>query len=219
MSIEKIIIESKQELEHMITEQLSSIEGDMSIVCADVPINDNATLDILCHDDNGQLAIIQISTSEDDTMLLHGLQSIEYVDKFKSFLKATYSKHKIDDREKPRLILIAPSFSNAVRNATESMKGMRIDLYEWEYLKLGDQKGLHFQRLFSQKTPEKPRETSEPEKKHEQKPKKKEHLTTEYEDQPKEPEAPPNTEQTNEETQEPDFRKAEEGSEKRRKFF
>jgi hypothetical protein len=214
VSIEKLTVESKRELEQMITEQLPSIERDMSIVCADVPINDRATLDILCHDENGQLAIIQISTGEDDTMLLQGLQSMDYVDKFKSFLKATYNKHKIDDREKPRLILIAPSFSNAVRNAVESMKGMRIDLYEWEYLKLGDQKLLHFQRLLGPKTPEKPRETREQDRKHEQKPRKKDELTTETEDQPKETETP-----QDQQPPEPEFHKPEEGTEKRRKFF
>lgn len=208
MSIERLTVESKQELEQMVTNQLSSIEDNMTIVGADVPINDRATLDILCHDDSGQLAIIQVSTGEDDTMLLQGLQSMDYVDKFKSFLKATYNKHKIDDREKPRLILIAPSFSNAVLNAVESMKGMRIDLYEWEYLKLGDQKILHFQKL-GQKTPDKLRETREQERKHEQKPKKKDQ-PAEDENQPKEPE----TFQTEQPQQPP-----EEGTEKRRKFF
>ena len=131
-------MENEQELEQMITKEISQIEKELTIICNHVPINDKTTLDILCHDENGQLAIIQLSTSEDDTMLLQGLQSIDYVDKFKAFLKATYNRHKIDDQEKPRLILVAPSFSNAVRNAAESMKGMRIDLYEWEYLKLGD---------------------------------------------------------------------------------
>jgi hypothetical protein len=217
MSIEKLSVESKRELEEMITNQLSSIGENMTVVCADVPINDKARLDILCHDDNGQLAIIQISTSEDDTMLLHGLQSMDYVDKFKSFLKATYNKHKIDDQEKPRMILIAPSFSNAVRNAAESMSGMHIDLYEWEYLKLGDQKLLHFQRMFGPKTPEKPKEIKEPERKHEQKPKKKEQSTTENQEQPKETEVPP--EPPNEEPPKPEFHRPEEGTEKRRKFF
>jgi hypothetical protein len=219
VSIEKLSVESKKELEQMITEQLPNVEKDMSIVCADVPINDSATLDILSHDENGQLAIIQISTGEDDTMLLQGLQSVDYIDKFKSFLKATYNKHKIDDREKPRLILIAPSFSNVVRNAVENMKGMRIDLYEWEYLKLGDQKLLHFQRLLGPKTPEKPKETRESERKHEQKPRKKEQLTTEDEGQPEETETHQNTEQTTQEPPEPELRKPEEGTEKRRKFF
>lgn len=137
MSIEKLKVENNQELEQMITNEINKVEKDLTVICSNVPITDQATLDILCHDSDGQLVIVRLSVNEDDIMLLHGTQSLDYIDKFKSFLKATYSKHKINDAEKPRLILIAPSFSDALRHAVESMKGIRIDLYEWEYLKLG----------------------------------------------------------------------------------
>ncbi len=170
VTIEKIKIESHKELEEMLTTEITQIDKDLSVICNNVPVNDKATMDILCQDTNGQLVILQLSTSEDDNMFLHGLQSLDYVDKFKSFLKATYKQQKIDDKQKPRLILIAPSFSDAVRNAVEGMKGMRIDLFEWEYLQLGDQKGLRLQPIFGISSPlkEKPAE-----KKHEQKPVKK----------------------------------------------
>jgi hypothetical protein len=149
MSIERIEIENKPELEKIIMTNLGHIEKGLTVICNDVPINEKTTLDILCHDDKGQLVIIQISVNEDDDMLLYGLQSLNYVNKFKSMLKMTYAKHKIDDRENPRLILIAPSFSETVYNAVKNMQGMRIDLYEWEYLKIGDQKGLRIQPIFT----------------------------------------------------------------------
>ncbi|MEM3565852.1 MAG: endonuclease NucS [Candidatus Bathyarchaeia archaeon] len=173
MSIEKISIESRQELEQMIVNEINMVEKGLTVICSNVPINDKTTLDVLCHDSNGQLVILQLNVEEDDAMLLQGLQSFDYVDKFKSFLKATYNKHKIDDKEKPRLILIAPSFSDAVRRAVESMKGIHIDLYEWEYLKLGDHKGLRLQPIFTWKPVEKPKEEKLPEKKREPKPVKK----------------------------------------------
>jgi len=177
VSIEKLSIESHHELEQMIVNEINLVEKGLTVICSNVPVNDKTTLDVLCHDSNGQLVIIQLSVQEDDMTLLQGLQSLDYVDKFKSFLKATYNKHKIDDKEKPRLILIAPSFSDAVKRAVESMKGIRVDLYEWEYLKLGDHKGLRLQPIFTWKHAEKPKEKEEkpPEKKHEPKtPKKKE---------------------------------------------
>ncbi len=190
MSIEKIRVESRTELEQMITKEINQIEKDLTVICSNVPINDRATLDILCHDNNGQLVIIQLSVYEDDVMLLHGIQSIDYVDKFKSFLKMTYNKHKIDDKEKPRLILIAPSFSDALLHAAESMKGIRIDLYEWEYLKLGDHKGLRLQPIFTWKSSEKLKEEREEkpiERKREPKPIKKKEptLETEEKEEPK----------------------------------
>ena len=141
----------------MITDEISQVEQDLNMICNHVPINDKTTLDVLCHDANGQLVILQVSVNEDDIMLVQGIQSLDYIDKFKSFLKATYNKQKIDDKEEPRLILLAPSFSDALRRAVESMKGIRIDLYEWEYLKLGDKKGLHLQSVLVNKKQEKPK--------------------------------------------------------------
>lgn len=175
MSIEKIRIESQEELEQMITKEIGQVEKNLNVICSDVPVNDKTNIDILCHDENGQLVIVQMNVNEDDIMLLHGIQSLDYVDKFKSFLKATYGKNKIDEKQKPRLILIAPGFSDAVRKAVESMQGIRVDLYEWEYLKLGDHKGLRLQPVFAVSYSEKPREEKPPEKKREKSSKKKEH--------------------------------------------
>ena len=179
MAIEQIKLGNHRELEEMLTNEIGQIEDGLAVIANHVPINDKATLDILCRDDNGQLVVLQLSVSEDDTMFLHGIQSLDYVDKFKSFLKATYKEQKINDKEKPRLILIAPSFSDAIRGAAEGMKGMRMDLYEWEYLKLGDQKGLRLAPIFSLAPPKakKPAES-----KREQKPE------MEQEQQPEEPE-------------------------------
>ncbi|MEM2281418.1 MAG: endonuclease NucS [Candidatus Bathyarchaeia archaeon] len=193
MSIEKLSIESRQELEQMIINGINLIEKGLTVICSDVPINDKTTLDILCHDSNGQLVIIQLGIQEDDVMLIHGLQSLDYVDKFKSFLKATYNKHKIDDKEKPRLILIAPSFSDAVKRAVESMKGIRVDLYEWEYLKLGEHKGLRLQPIFALRQAEK--EEKPLEKKHEPKVAKKKEASKE--------ELPPPPSPVSEEKEEP----------------
>jgi len=191
VSIEKIRVESHQELEQMITKELNQVSKDLTVICSDISINDKTTLDILCHDNNGQLVIVQVSVNEDDFMLLHGIQSLDYVNKFKAFLKATYSKHKIDDKEKPRLILIAPSFSDALRHAVESMKGIHIDLYEWEYLKLGDHKGLRLQPIFTWSPPEKPKEEEKIlEKKREPKPIKKREPTPELVSEKKEESKP-----------------------------
>jgi len=177
-------------LEQMIVNEINLVEKGLTVICSNVPINDKTTLDVLCHDDKGQLVILQLNVEEDDAMLLQGLQSFDYVDKFKSFLKATYNKHKIDDKEKPRLVLIAPSFSDAVRRAVESMKGIRVDLYEWEYLKLGDHKGLRLQPIFTWKPAEKPKEEKPPEKKREPKPVKKKEPEKEQPSPPPEPEKP-----------------------------
>jgi len=178
----------------MLVKDIDMIEKGLTVICSDVPVNDKTTLDVLCHDNNGQLVVLQINVHEDDLMLLQGIQSLDYVEKFKSFLKATYNKHKIDDKEKPRLILIAPSFSSAMRHAVECMKGVRVDLYEFEYLKLGDHKGLRLQPIFTWSSVEKPKEEKPPEKKRELPPMKKKEPT---------PPQPPKSEKKEEPQPEP----------------
>ena len=182
----------------MVTNEIGQISNDLTVICSDVSINDKTTLDILCYDNNGQLVVVQLSVNEDDFMLFHGMQSLDYVNKFKTFLKVTYNKHKIDDKEQPRLILIAPSFSDALRQTVESMKGIRIDLYEWEYLKLGDHKGLRLQPIFTWAPTEMPKEITEEkpyEKKREPKPsKKKEQASEPAPEEKEEPETEPHEE-------------------------
>jgi hypothetical protein len=205
LAIEQIKLGNHRELEEMLTTEIAQIEDGLVVIANHVPINDKATLDILCRDENGQLVVLQLSVSEDDTMFLHGIQSLDYVDKFKSFLKATYKEQKINDKEKPRLILIAPHFSDAIRNAAEGMKGMRMDLYEWEYLKLGDQKGLRLAAIFSLAPPKSKKPV---ESKREQKP--------EMEQEP-EPEEPQVESESPAEPEE-DF-KAESEEKRKRKLF
>jgi len=226
VSIEKIRIESNRELEQMVTKEISQVSKDLTVICSNVSINGKTNLDILCHDNNGQLVIVQLSVNEDDIMLLHGIQSLDYVDRFKAFLKATYNKHKIDDNEQPRLILIAPTFSDALRHAVESMKGIRIDLYEWEYLKLGDNKGLRLQPVFTWAPAEKEEKITE--KKHEPKPpkKKEQEQAQEKKEEPEPPEEeiptfpPPQlTEEPIEEEDEPFKPKKEESSKRKLKLF
>jgi hypothetical protein len=215
----------------MIAEDVNKVEKDLTMICNNVPINDRTVLDMLCHDNNGQLVIVQLSVNEDDLMLLQAIQSLDYVNKFKSFLKATYSKHKIDEKENPRLILIAPGFSDALRLAVENMKGIRIDLFEWEYLKLGDYKGLRLQPLFGPTPTERPREREEKpaEKKRESKTKKKEiepepEMKEELEPEPLIPEMPkeisefPQQEEEQKEETEPASHKEEQPKRKLRLF-
>ncbi len=228
MSIENISVKSKEELEKMVTDEMDQIEKGLSVVCSRVPIDDQTRLDILCHDNNGQLVVLQLNVEEDDNVLFRGIQSLDYVEKFKSFLKATYNKHKINEEEKPRLILVAPSFSETLHRTVEHLEGIRIDLYEWEYLKIGDHKGLRLQPIFpgkqsrwkrekTSKTEKVKKETNIEEKKAEPEEKKAE---SKFEPRKKEiPEFPRPLRETEEEKEEIEADKKEEPPRRKLKLF
>jgi len=159
MSIEQISIANKRELEEMVVKDIESIEGGLTTIGNQIPINGHTKLDVLCHDKNGQLVVFKLSPSEDDTMLFEGLGTLNQLDTVKHILKFHYQNFKINEKEPSRLVLIAPSFSKNLLTIAKHISGMRIDLYEWEYLKFGDKKGLRIKPISISKETEEKRKT------------------------------------------------------------
>jgi len=147
MSIETISVKNARELEQIVVGDMSAIEKGLTVIGSQIPINASTKLDILCHDENGTLVIFQLSTEEDDAMLFEALKGLSYLDTAKHMMKFYYSNFKINDTETPRLVLLAPSFSKNLLTIASHLTGLRIDLYEWEYLKFGDQKGLRIKPI------------------------------------------------------------------------
>jgi hypothetical protein len=147
MSIETISIKSAKELEQILVSDIGSVERGLTVIGSQIPINPSTKLDLLCHDENGTLVIFQLSTEEDDKMIFQGLQALGQVDTLKHMMKFYYSNFKINDAETPRLVLLAPNFSKNLLTIVSHLTGLRIDLYEWEYLRFGDQKGLRIQPI------------------------------------------------------------------------
>ena len=162
MSIEQISIANKRELEEMVVKDIESIEGGLTTIGNQIPINGHTKLDVLCHDENGQLVVFKLSPSEDDTMLFEGLGTLNQLNTVKHILKFHYQNFKINEKEPSRLVLIAPSFSKNLLTIAKHISGMRIDLYEWEYLKFGDKKGLRIKPISLSKETEEKRKSPRP---------------------------------------------------------
>lgn len=152
MPIEQISVKDKQELEKIVTEEINAIENGLTVIYNNIKIDPKTNLDILCHDTQGRLVVMQTNTTEDDNMFFEGLRCLNYVDTVKPMLKAAYGKTKIDENTTPRLILLAPTFSHNLRNVVENTNVIEVDLYEWDYLQIGDKKGLYAHPVFVKKS-------------------------------------------------------------------
>jgi hypothetical protein len=148
MSIQTVIMKSERELEQILVNDIGIVEKGLTIIASQIPINSSTRIDALCHDENGTLVILKISTEENDQMLFDSLQTLRQVDALKHMMKFFYSRFKINDAEMPRLILLAPSFSANLTRIASHLVDLRVDLYEWEYLKFGDQKALRVEPVF-----------------------------------------------------------------------
>jgi hypothetical protein len=161
MPIEQISVKDKQELEKIVTEEINAIENGLTVIYSNIKIDPKTNLDVLCHDSEGKLVVMQIDTTEDDSMFFEGLRCINYIDTVKPMLKAANGKAEIDETASPRLILLAPTFSSNLRNVVENTNVVEVDLYQWDYLQIGDKKGLYAHPVFVKKT--RPRATAKEE--------------------------------------------------------
>jgi len=189
MPVERLSIKDENQLLNMVSKELETLEKGLTTIANNVPIDEKTKIGLLCHDEEGQLVIVCATVEPNHEVLFNAIKCLDFVEKFKPMLSATHPKSKIDIKKPPRLILLAPEYPEEILNIAKKMKDVQIHLYTWEYLKIGDSKGFHFEPIFI------PTWTWKPEKKKkEEKPpkeKKKEPKEEKPKEEEKEKEEPP----------------------------
>jgi len=164
MAIARITVKDENELQKIVANDASVVEKGLTVICNNMPIDTKTNIDVLCHDEDGQLAIIKLSTQENDNMFFEGLKILAYVNNVKPLLKFSYKDYKINDAKMPRLVFLAPSFSKQLVDVVAQMQGIQMDLYAWEYFEFDDKRALHLETVWiSEATKSKPRK-AKPEK-------------------------------------------------------
>ena len=164
MAIARISIKDERELHDIIMKDISVIEDGLAVICGDMPIDTKVRIGLLCHDENGQLVIVESSIKENDNMFFEGLNVLTHVNNVKPMLKFSYKDFKIDETKTPRLVFLAPSFSTQLVDVVAQMQGIQIDLYTWEYFEFDDKKAFHLESVWlSEATKSRPKK-AKPEK-------------------------------------------------------
>lgn len=146
-------IESENELEHLIVHNpLLVEEEEMRILGHQVPTNSGKRVDILAVDSDDGLVVIELKIVEDTYMLPQGLEYIDWVNENAERIKEMYNDQKIsvDVQQIPRLLLIAPSFSQTLRKAAKYVAGdyCSLQLLEYHYLETDKkEKGLFLKEI------------------------------------------------------------------------
>jgi len=208
MPVEHLTIEKPEELMEIVSKELEGIEKGLKMIGNNIPIDEKTKVGMLCYDENGQLVIVEPTLEEGENPVIQALKCADFVDKFKMMLAATNPKSKIDTTKPPRIILLLPECSEETVRLVKRIKDIRIDLYTWEYLKIGDSKGLHIEPILisSLEKIEKPKEKEEkkPEKAAKKKEEKKEEPKSAKPAEPKEEEKEPLPEPKEEKKPEPE---------------
>jgi hypothetical protein len=106
---------SEQELEDLVRRHAELIEEGLVYVDHQKPAA-GGRLDVLLVDSGKSLVVAELKVTQDDGMLLQGLDYYDYVSTHVETFARLYKTHAIDPTQQVRLLLVAPSFSQALVN-------------------------------------------------------------------------------------------------------
>lgn len=126
---------AERDLEEYIVKNPESVEDGFKILNRQWP-TDSGPLDILGVDAAGVITIVELKVDEDDEQIIQGLRYYDYISNNTAAMVRHFSNDKltITDQD-PRLILIAPSFSQTLRRICKYIDA-ELDLKEYRAYKL-----------------------------------------------------------------------------------
>jgi hypothetical protein len=143
MAFEEIKVKDEPELEDLVISHIDSVEGGL-VYLDHQRKTEGGRLDVLCVDQEGVLVVMELKNREDDTMLLQALEYLDYVNENKDRFASFYTKKlkhekrdiEIDKSSPPRIVLVAPSFSDALKKCVKYVdEDYAVSLKQFRYLR------------------------------------------------------------------------------------
>ncbi len=124
---------SEQQLEDLIRRHAGLIEEGLVYVDHQKPAA-GGRLDVLMVDSGKSLVVAELKVTQDEGMLLQGLDYYDYVSMHLESFARLYKAHMINPTQQVRLFLVAPSFSQALVNRCKWLD-LQISLFTFSCLK------------------------------------------------------------------------------------
>jgi hypothetical protein len=133
----RISIRERDELEPIIVANPEVIEDELRIIAHQHP-TDTGTLDVLGVDSEGTLVVMELKNEASDSHLDQGLRYYDWCRQNLAWIAQAYKKYNINSENHPRLLLIAPSFTDNVKRIA---KYVDVELQLFEYHAIEHEKG------------------------------------------------------------------------------
>ncbi|MBN1905223.1 MAG: DUF91 domain-containing protein [Deltaproteobacteria bacterium] len=126
------VFKSEAELEAFLCKSPACIESGLQYIANQVNTT-RGPLDLLLVDDGGRLTVVELKNKIDDSILFQGLDYFGWIWDNIDSIKRIYKNDKIDSMQPPRLILIAPDFSNLCLSRVRFIRDdIRVQLFRFK---------------------------------------------------------------------------------------
>jgi Holliday junction resolvase-like predicted endonuclease len=130
IKVKAVSVREREELEPLLIANPDIIEEGLKVVTHQHP-TDSGPLDILAVDSEGTLVVVELKNEAAESHLDQGLRYYDWCRQNISWIASAYiGKAKIDPDATPRLVLIAPAFTDTVRRIAKYID-VELDLIEY----------------------------------------------------------------------------------------
>lgn len=113
MGLTEADVEDEVELESLLKKNPNQIEKGLKVIANQV-ITPKGRIDLLCVDTDGVLTIVELKVKRDDDHLKQAINYFDWVLENSLWIGKVYPKFKIDQKSLPKIILVAPDFTDSV---------------------------------------------------------------------------------------------------------
>lgn len=130
IKVKAVSVREKEELEPLLVANPDVIEDGLQVITHQHP-TDSGPLDILAVDSEGTLVVIELKNEASDSHLDQGVRYYDWCRQNISWICSAYTNEtQINPEATPRLMLIAPSFTETVRRIAKYVE-IELDLIEY----------------------------------------------------------------------------------------
>ncbi len=145
---------SEKELEDMLKDNLHLIEEGLKFIGNQI-VAGRGPLDILAVDNGGSLVVMELKVVESDDMLVQALDYYDWTLKHIDSVRRMYPRFNVDYEQSPRLILVAPSFTQTLLWRAVYLT-ISPELFTFKCLEADGKRGLLFEAVSLPPPPEPP---------------------------------------------------------------
>ena len=138
---------TKGQLTATLIECRSALTEDLVAIGEGIVCSPYGEIDVLAVDHTNRLTVIDVQIMLDDTLVARGLSHVDWATRNLPTVKRLYPNWVIDESRQPRLVLVAPRFSLALRSGIRQITAPAISCFRYCEVELSGQAGILVERI------------------------------------------------------------------------
>ena len=138
---------AKAQLTATLSECRSALTEDLLAIGEGIVCSPYGEIDLLAVDHTNRLTVIDLQTMLDDGLVARGLSHVDWSIRNLSTVQRLYPDWIIDASRQPRLVLVAPRFSLALRSGIRQITAPAISCFRYCEVELGGEAGILVERV------------------------------------------------------------------------